>query len=80
MTWFIVRARGDMENSRTNCGRVSASRPARWPRPGQVDDDYGTEVYRERLHYLRQVVLRHRIQPPACPEPAACSVASGGQR
>lgn len=42
-------------------------------------DDYDAEVYRERLHFLRQVALRHSIQPPACPEPAA-SEAPGGQR
>jgi hypothetical protein len=46
----------------------------------EADDGYGAEVYRERLHYLRQVALRHSIQPPACPEPAACSEAPGGQR
>ena len=40
-------------------------------------DDYGAEVYRERLPYLRQVALRHSIQPPACPGPAACSEAPG---
>jgi hypothetical protein len=47
---------------------------------GAAGDDYGAEVYRERLHYLRQVALRHSIQPPACPEQGACSEAPGRQR
>ena len=41
-------------------------------------DDYGAEVYRERLHFLRRVALRHGIQPPACLGP--CCAASGELR
>lgn len=33
-------------------------------------DDYGAEVYRERLRYLKRVALRHGVEAPPCPEPA----------
>ena len=43
-------------------------------------EDYGAEGYRERLPYLRQVALRHSIQPPACPGARRLQRGSGGQR
>ncbi len=37
----------------------------------RAGDDYGAEVYRERLHYLKRVALRHGVEAPHYPEPAA---------
>lgn len=43
-------------------------------------DDYGAEVYRERLRYLRRVALRHGVEAPPCPEPTARSEPGGGPK
>ena len=37
----------------------------------RAGDDYGAEAYRERLHYLKLVALRHGVEAPPCPEAAA---------
>jgi hypothetical protein len=34
-------------------------------------DDYGAEVYHERLHYLKRVALHHGVEAAPCREPAA---------
>lgn len=43
-------------------------------------DDYGAEAYRERLQFLRRVALRHGVQLPPLPEPAAHSRVGGDPR
>lgn len=43
-------------------------------------DDYGAEVYRERLGYLRRAALRHGVGLSPRPEPEGCGEARSDQR
>lgn len=37
----------------------------------RAGDDYGAEVYHERLCYLKRVALRHGVEVPACSGPSS---------